>query len=153
MDENLSFISTNFYEKCNLKVVDYEVEKESREYFGSKFVLNKKKIIYRQANITPKKTGQFVTFWKRNCKNITTPMEESDDFDYYVITVIREEKKGQFIIPKNVLIEKAIVSSNNKEGKRGFRVYPIWDKPLSKQAIKTQHWQLAYFINDFKDLQ
>jgi hypothetical protein len=29
----------------------------------------------------------------------------------------------------------------------GIRVYPIWDKPTSKQALKTQLWQLSYFVN------
>lgn len=27
-----------------------------------------------------------------------------------------------------------------------IRVYPSWDKPTSNQAIKTQKWQLEYFI-------
>nr|WP_315117414.1 MepB family protein [uncultured Clostridium sp.] len=28
-----------------------------------------------------------------------------------------------------------------------MRVYPIWDTPSSNQAIKTQKWQLPYFID------
>lgn len=28
-----------------------------------------------------------------------------------------------------------------------MRVYQSWDKPTSKQAIKTQSWQLPYFID------
>jgi hypothetical protein len=36
------------------------------------------------------------------------------------------------------LIEKGIVSTSKKEGKRGFSVYPIWDKTASHQAVKTQ---------------
>ena len=27
-----------------------------------------------------------------------------------------------------------------------IRVYPKWENPTSKQAIKTQKWQLAYFV-------
>ena len=61
---------------------------------------------------------------------------------------------GQFVIPKSVLIEKGIISTSKKEGKRGFRVYPIWDKTINKQAVLTQQWQLNYFfeINDDLDL-
>ncbi|MDD5149384.1 MAG: MepB family protein [Flavobacterium sp.] len=27
-----------------------------------------------------------------------------------------------------------------------MRVYPIWDLTESKQAVKTQKWQLIYFL-------
>lgn len=33
-----------------------------------------------------------------------------------------------------------------------IRVYPSWDKPVSKQAIKTQSWQLEYFIELSQDI-
>ncbi|WP_414839153.1 MepB family protein [Carnobacterium sp. TMP28] len=29
----------------------------------------------------------------------------------------------------------------------GIRVYPIWDNPTSKQALKTKLWQLPYFVD------
>ncbi|EMM78684.1 MepB domain protein [Leptospira santarosai str. 2000030832] len=52
---------------------------------------------------------------------------------------------GQVLIfPKQVLFEKGIVSGR----KRGFRVYPSWDKPTNKQALQTQKWQLAYFLEN-----
>ena len=51
---------------------------------------------------------------------------------------------GQFVFPKEVLLKHNIISSKQKEGKRGFRVYPPWDTPTSKQAQKTQNWQLQY---------
>lgn len=28
-----------------------------------------------------------------------------------------------------------------------MRVYPIWDKPVSNQAKKSQLWQLHYFVD------
>ena len=55
------------------------------------------------------------------------------------------KKKGVFKFSKEVLIKHGIVSTEKKDGKRGFRVYPIWDKTTSKQAIKAQIWQLEYF--------
>ena len=41
---------------------------------------------------------------------------------------------------------KSILSKPGKEGKRGFRVYPDWDKVENKQAEKTQKWQLEFFL-------
>jgi len=56
------------------------------------------------------------------------------------------------VFPKSVLIEKGILSTSKKDGKRGFRVYPIWDKTISQQAVKTQNWQLNYFFEVIEDL-
>lgn len=105
----------------------------------------KNKTIYREAKITPKKIGQFVSVWKRNKAGITEPRQLNDDFDEFIIKCEAGNKVGQFVFPKAVLAEKGIVSTNLKEGKRGFRVYPPWDKAENKQAIKTQEWQLEYF--------
>jgi len=53
---------------------------------------------------------------------------------------------GQFVFPKHVLLQRDIVSDQGKGGKRAIRVYPPWDKPTSKQALKTQQWQLEHFL-------
>ena len=50
-----------------------------------------------------------------------------------------------FVFPKSVLIAKEIVS-DKKEGKRAIRIYSPWDITMSKQAQKTQKWQLDYFL-------
>jgi hypothetical protein len=121
---------------------------EAKEYKGCSYELDGIKIIERTAKITPTKIGQFVTCWKRNAERITEPYKDSDDFDFFYIKVRNNEKKGVFKFPKEALIQNGILSTEKKDGKRGFRVYPIWDKPTSKQAIKTQIWQLEYFIND-----
>ena len=49
------------------------------------------------------------------------------------------------------MIENGIISSDKKEGKRGFRVYPIWEIAINKQAIQTQKWQLNYFVKANSD--
>lgn len=154
MTKSLSLIQTNLYDKLNYNIFELITEKESQEYEACNFKLDNKNIICRTSKITPKKIGQFVTFWKRNKDGITEPFFETDIFDYYVINVQTENKMGQFVIPKSVLIEKGIISTSKKEGKRGFRVYPIWDKTINKQAVLTQQWQLNYFfeINDDLDL-
>jgi len=122
-------------------------EKESREYWACGFKVNNQKVIYRKAKITPKKAGQFVTLWKRSLKGPIEPLHIDDKFDLVIILTELDNEFGQFIFPKPVLVEKGIISSTLKEGKRGFRVYPPWDKAKNKQAIKTQQWQLNYFLS------
>uniref|UniRef100_UPI004049B35A MepB family protein n=1 Tax=Flavobacterium sp. TaxID=239 RepID=UPI004049B35A len=138
--ENKLF-SNVFFEIKNITFHD-----ESKEYGSASFLLNGQKISYRKAKITPKKVGQFVTFWKRTSNGIITPFDSQDNFDFLVIKCAFENKEGQFIFPKSILLQKGIVSSNTKDGKRAFRVYPIWEKPTSKQALKTQLWQKEYFV-------
>ncbi|MBC8112482.1 MAG: MepB family protein, partial [Verrucomicrobia bacterium] len=43
------------------------------------------------------------------------------------------------------------ITQNNKQRKRGIRVYPRWDKATSKQAQKTKGWQTKYFFTISKD--
>tara|TARA_R110002051_G_scaffold107681_1_gene180582 strand:- start:1761 stop:2255 length:495 start_codon:yes stop_codon:yes gene_type:complete len=153
MDTNLNQIKQKVYNNCALVISDYKLESESNEYAACQFNLNELKIISRSAKITPKKIGQFVTFWKRIENNPIEPFNETDQIDFYIINVRTENEFGQFVFPKFVLISKGIISTEKKEGKRGFRVYPKWDVVKNKQAERTQKWQLNYFykINDSID--
>ncbi|TEB40617.1 hypothetical protein D0809_29700, partial [Flavobacterium circumlabens] len=103
------------------------------EYSAYRFQLNGKNICYREAKITPTKTGQFVTLWKRNQSSKTIePFDASDAIDYIIISVRKQELFGQFIFPKSVLLAKGIFSTDAKEGIRATRVYPPWDETKSK---------------------
>jgi hypothetical protein len=135
------------YDKCNLEFSNLEIDSESAEYQACSFQLNLFEIIHRLSKITPTKIGQFVTIWKRNDKGVTAPFDVSDNFDFIIITSKSGENLGQFVFPKSVLLEKRIISNNNTSGKRGIRVYPPWDIPTSKQAEKTQNWQIKYFYS------
>jgi hypothetical protein len=148
-------IITEIYSNCDLKISEYIPESESKEYNACQFLIDGRLVISRTAKITPKKVGQFVTFWNRNEKGITQPYSEKDDFHFYVINVTKEKRNGQFVFPKSILIAKGIVSTEKKDGKRGFRVYPVWDAVANKQAEKTQQWQLDYFyeIDSATDLK
>lgn len=133
-------------------VFGYEVkgvlpEKESQEYEAHKCSLNGFKVVYRSSKITPTKTGQFVTIWKRLDDGPIAPLHEEDAFDFVLIYAEKNEQSGFFLFPKAVLVQKRIVSSQTKEGKRGIRIYPPWDIVESKQAEKTQKWQLLYFLS------
>lgn len=134
-------------DKCNFKLSNIIIEKESSEYCAYRFEINNSKVVFRSAKITPTKTGQFVTMWKRkNEKSVIEPFEITDNIDLFVINVKTENNFGQFIFPKSALVQHGIIT-NLKEGKRAFRVYPIWDSILNKQAQKTQKWQSDYFLS------
>lgn len=140
------------YERCDFELTNFQMDVESITYGACIFQLNERKIQYRISKITPLKIGQFVTIWKRNAQGMTEPFDIFDTIDFVIITTKNHNKIGQFIFPKSVLIDKGIFSTKNKLGKRGIRVYPTWDIPISVQAQKTQAWQLNYFLileNDF----
>jgi len=154
LKRNLFEIKNKIYDKMGFQISNIIIELEGKEYDACQFELNGMKIISRSAKITPNKNGQFVTFWERNIKGITAPFNETNQIDFYIINVKAENNLGQFVFPKSEIISKGLISTTKKDGKRGFRVYPKWDKTENKQARKTQEWQLRYFyeINEFTDL-
>ncbi|MEO6133813.1 MAG: MepB family protein [Ginsengibacter sp.] len=155
MPGSLQQINRLVFQPLDLSISNFILNKESKEYEACFFTLNGKNIIYRLAKITPTKTGQFVTIWKRNENGITVPFDINDDIHFVIIAVTKDDQFGQFIFPTSVLADKGIITQSGKEGKRGIRVYPPWDKANNEQAIKTQVWQSKYFfLNDFgKNLQ
>lgn len=155
MDLHLKQIKKEVYDKCALKISRFKIELESKEYDACQFELNGLNILSRNAKITPKKVGQFVTFWKRISEGPIEPFNHKDNIDLFVVNTQTDKEFGQFVFPKSVLIKKGIISTEKKEGKRAFRVYPKWDNVKSKQAQKTQKWQLDYFyeINSATDLK
>lgn len=146
MDDIIQQFEEQILKRLNLSISNLEKDAECEEYIGSNFNVNQLLIKFRKAKITPKKVGQFVTLWKRNTDNQTVPFNENDTFDYYIISTEENSKLGFYIFSKTILIEKNILSTNNKEGKRGFRVYPNWVTPTNKQSEKTQSWQQNYFV-------
>jgi hypothetical protein len=134
------------FDKLKLDLVNLVEEKEGQIYLSYRFELNQSKVIFRNAKITPSKVGQFVTLWKRNDKGVTQPFDFSDDFDFIIINTQYKNHWGHFVFSKLALKEHSIISFETKEGKRGIRVYPPWDKVTNKQAERTQKWQLEYFL-------
>ena len=134
------------YDKCGFNLTDPKLNTESLEYGACSFALNGLIIQHRVSKITPTKTGQFVTIWKRNVEGITKPFDFSDELNFIIITSKNGNNFGQFIFPKSILADKGIITKNGKEGKRGIRVYPPWDIATNKQAEKTQSWQTKYFL-------
>ncbi|MCL5244287.1 MepB family protein [Cellulophaga sp. 20_2_10] len=147
MNPHLNLIKTKIYDSCKLSITNFVLEEESKEYDACRFLLNGRTIISRNAKITPKKAGQFVTFWKRSNAGPIEPFNHTDTIDFFIVNVVYKDKMGQFVFPRSILLKKGILSTDKKEGKRAFRVYPSWDVTTSKQALKTQEWQLNYFYN------
>lgn len=145
MGDIQDIVKNRVYSKLGLQLSSFTKESESKEYQACRFKLNDKQAISRLAKITPKKSGQFVTFWKREHSKIIEPFDHTDLIDFFIVNIQKENKLGQFVFPKSILIQKGILSTDSIEGKRAFRVYPPWDTPTSKQAEKTQKWQLNYF--------
>ncbi len=127
-------------------ILNWKAERESKEYDACTFSIKNAIVAGRNAKVTPKKIGQFVTFWKREGDGPIAPYELSDDFDFLLVNVATEHHQGQFLFSKAVLVKQGIVSSATREGKRAFRVYPPWDEVSSAQARKSQKWQLQYFV-------
>lgn len=134
------------YEPYGLIIQNFRPEIESKEYGAAEFELNHQRIKFRVAKITPTKTGQFVTLWKRIGKSPIMPFDLDDPHDLFVISVRAPNHFGQFVFPKSVLYEKGVLSKGGLGGKRAMRVYPPWDIAENPQAKKTQAWQLPYFF-------
>ncbi|WHY17669.1 MepB family protein [Paenibacillus sp. G2S3] len=134
------------YNPCNLDCSDLIREPHNADYGAYIFNLNALSIRFRVAKITPTKIGQFVTLWERIEDGPIQPYNFSDPADLFVISTRTENHFGQFVFPKAVLGKQDILSNNGEGGKRAIRVYPPWDNPTSRQAQKTQKWQLEYFL-------
>lgn len=127
-------------------------EAESAEYGAFALSLNGQNVRFRAAKTTPTKIGQFVTLWKRIGKGPIQPFDQSDPIDFFVISTRSGGSFGHFVFPKSVLVKRSFVAKNGIGGKRAMRVYPPWDKPTSQQALRTQEWQVEYFLDLSRDL-
>lgn len=151
MNKDLKVIKELVYDKCAFDFADLKINDESTEYTACSYKINGRIVQHRSSNITPTKTGQFVSIWKRNKDGITQAFDFSDEIDFIIIAARKGDCFGQFIFPKAVLATKGIITYEGMEGKRGIRVYPPWDTVSSKQARKTQSWQIQYFLEIKED--
>ncbi|PGK33826.1 mep operon protein MepB [Bacillus anthracis] len=139
------------YKPNNLMITNLKEEKQNAEYAGCLFHLNNKTIRFRKSKVTPNKIGQFVSFWEKdeNMRNRAFSYEAVPDL--LVITCIADNKLGQFIFSKEILLKEKILRTPSQTGKMAMRIYPVWDTTDSNQAKKNQTWQLQYFV-DLSDI-
>ncbi|PDX97106.1 mep operon protein MepB [Bacillus pseudomycoides] len=126
------------YKPNNLMITNLKEEKQNSEYARGIFQLNNKTIRFRVSKITPNKIGQFVSFWEKNENMQNQAFSYDSAPDLLVITCIDENKLGQFIFPKEILLKEKILKTQSQKGKMAMRIYPIWDNPVSDQAKKSQ---------------
>jgi hypothetical protein len=147
MIKELNQIENSILKSIGLKISEVNTDNECADYHGLNFQIHNLNIKFRKAKVTPKKTGQFVTLWKRNAIGKTEPFNSTDNFDFYIIATEQGNKFGFFLFSKQILVEKRILTGNDIKGKLGFRVYSSWHIPDNKQAEKTKEWQSRYFID------
>ena len=94
---------------------------------------------------TQKKKATLQSFGKKTKNNNNVPYTSEDLGDELVIVVIDSYNSGLFIIPKEVAVNKRILSTRDSKGKMAMRFYPPWCTNLNKTAQSTQKWQLEYF--------
>ena len=139
------------YAPCGYSFAQLQPEAESADYAACTLLLNGLRVQYRVAKITPTKVGQFVTLWKRVGRGPIQPFELSDPVDVFVVSCRSGPHLGQFVFPKAALAAQGVVASGDatgsRAGKRALRVYPPWDTTTSRQAQRTQAWQLGYFVD------
>ncbi len=139
------------YAPCGYSVAHLQPELESADYAACTLQLNGLRVQYRVAKITPTKVGQFVTMWMRVGRGPIQPFDLSDPVDVFVVSTRSGLHLGQFVFPKAVLAAQGVVASGDgtghHAGKRALRVYPPWDTTTSRQAQRTQTWQLQYFVD------
>lgn len=120
-------------------------EEDNLNYSGGRVELDGALVVFREAKVTPKKIGLFVAIWKKSSSE-NVPLDVKDGIRFVVISCSEGLRRGQFIFDKEVLVERKILSVNEKGGKLGFRVYPPWSVTTSKTAQATQLWQTKYFL-------
>ncbi len=126
----------------------FQEEIQNSDYCGCFIVNQETTYRVRVAKITPKKIGQFVAIWEKDEKGNNVAYSESSFPDCLVVYCFNQQMVGCFKFPKDVLKQQNILKTETQKGKMGFRVYPPWDKPIAKQALKTQAWQVPYFEID-----
>lgn len=134
----LNYVNKMMYEPNDLTVKSVQEEKQNSTYGAGRFQLSSRTVRFRVANITPRKTGQFVAFWEKDVSNKNQPYVYEEAPDLLVITTFKNKKAfGQFVFPKEVLLKRNILRSPSTKGKMAIRVYPIWDNPSNK--LECQH--------------
>ncbi len=124
-----------------------QCEAESAEYGACRLGVAGRVVVFRVAKTTPTKIGQFVTVWKRpQPGDEIAPLDSGDGVDFVAVAVTDGVRHGLFVFDQAVLLTHGVMSRGGRGGKRALRVYPPWSTPVAKDAIKTQRWQLPYFV-------
>lgn len=128
------------------EVKDLTEEKYNQDYEALTFSFKEETYQSRLAKKTPTKAGYFVTCWTKDEDNYNRPYKIEEFADYLIVAVIDDELNSYFLFPRELLVEKGILTTFEHKGKMAFRVYPKWCNQLNKTAGQTQKWQCKYFF-------
>jgi len=142
------------YRKCGFLISKVTTDQYNVDYEACSFDINGLHVHFRKGKVTPDRPGNFVCLWVK-LHGTNVPLDcQSTNIDFLVVDVTSREglSSGQFVFPKQTLIEKNIISNGldesnrlkRKKGKLSFRVFPPWASP-AESAKKTQEWQNEYF--------
>ena len=150
--ETFKFLEQLVVEYLDKNIRDVRYETQNSDYEGFTCNIDNKIFRSRRAKSTPIKKGYFVAFWEKDSKNLNSAYKSSENVHKLIITIFDTEKKGQFVFPQDILIEKGILKNAKDKGKMAMRIYPNWCVNLNVSATKTQKWQSNYFIDLTKDI-
>lgn len=122
-------------------------EEQSSDYESGRVEIDSHLWRIRTARVTPTKPGAFVAVWTRAPNGTTQPFSNSDACDGLIVFVEDGPRFGAFTFTREYLSELGVLTSPNRPGKRGFRVYPPWCTVLNAQATRTQRAQAAAFAD------
>lgn len=66
------------------------------------------------------------------------PFKAGDSPELLAVVIDNENKKGIFTIPKEIAVEKQILSTEDQNGKITMRFYPVWCHNSNQIALQTQ---------------
>ena len=55
--------------------------------------------------------------WKKDENNTNVPFTEDDLENQLIVNIVDDNRRGQFIFPKDILIKKGILKSDDSKGK------------------------------------
>ncbi|QIL46533.1 MepB family protein [Vagococcus coleopterorum] len=145
--KSVELLDSSFGSKGLIGKERLQIESQNSEYEGCWFDLNGKTYRSRLAKKTPTKAGYFVVAWEKDRENVNQAYNFESAKDYLVINIIDNDLRGQFLFPKEILIKKGIIKTEEQKGKMGFRVYLPTEQDLNKTATQTQRWQKAYYTD------
>src|SRR3990167_8399426 len=106
MHPNPQLIFDTVFSSRNLPCNNIVLDGESGEYGAASLKPNGHSVLFRVSKITPTKTGQFVTLWKRMNNGPIQPFDGDDSINFVIIHVADGKNAGKFIFPKKFLLKK-----------------------------------------------
>ena len=143
-----TYSSLEFFKKMTQKSLTITtLDNQNAEYEGACFTSEETSYRSRLGKLTPKKKGYFIAMWEKDPKNNNQAYDVETFPDYLSVVILNGNKQGVFLFPKDVLLAKKILRTNQQPGKMAFRLYPTWETNLNPTATKTQAWQTTYFTD------